>query len=74
MGGGGRTAFRLLTAEAIDGQKLNVRATPLHRPDRPQIRRLEPVIRGNKSKDLAAPRGAEYIAYIDGDQTVSVRK
>jgi len=74
MGGGGRTAFRLLTAEAIDGQKLNVRATPLHRPDRPQIRRLEPVIRGNKSKDLAAPRGAEYIAYIDGDQTVTVRK
>jgi hypothetical protein len=26
------------------------------------------------TKELAAEAGAEYIAYIDGDQTVSVKK
>jgi hypothetical protein len=30
--------------------------------------------KGAKSKDLAATRGTEYIAYVDGDQTVAIQK
>jgi hypothetical protein len=30
--------------------------------------------KGAKAKELAAARGTQYVGYIDGQQTVSVRK
>ncbi|HWZ30407.1 MAG TPA: serine/threonine-protein kinase [Bryobacteraceae bacterium] len=71
--GGGKVTFRLMQVDAIDGHKLNVRATPGKSPNGPAQRPLEPV---NKKppKELVAAAGTEYIGYMDGEQTVSVKK
>ena len=65
--------FQLTKIDAVDGHKLNVRATPARRADGPAAR---PVDTGNQkhSKDVAAAAGTQYIAYVEGDQTVSVHK
>jgi serine/threonine protein kinase len=73
IGGGSKLTFRLLQADAVDGKKVNVRALSGKRADGPTIRTFE-TLKGSKTKGLAAVQGTEYIAYIDGDQTVSVRK
>jgi serine/threonine-protein kinase len=73
IGGGSKLTFRLLQADAVDGKKVNVRALSGKRADGPTIRTFE-TLKGSKTKGLAAAQGTEYIAYIDGDQTVSVRK
>jgi hypothetical protein len=73
MGGGSKLTFRLLQVDAVDGKKVNVRAMSGRRAEGPTIRNFE-TLKGSKTKGLAAAQGTEYIAYIDGDQTVSVRK
>ena len=73
MGSGSKLTFRLLQADAVDGKKVNVRAMSGRRAEGLTIRTFE-TLKGSKTKGLAAPQGTEYIAYIDGDQTVSVRK
>jgi hypothetical protein len=73
IGGGNKLTFRLLQADAVDGKKLNVRAMSGRRAEGPTIRPFE-TVKSAKKKGLAAAQGTEYIAYIDGDQTVSVRK
>jgi serine/threonine-protein kinase len=73
MGGGSKLTFRLLQADGVDGKKVNVRAMSGKRADGPTIRTFE-TLKGSKTKGLAAAQGTEYIAYVDGDQTVSVRK
>ena len=73
MGGGSKLTFRLLQADGADGKKVNVRAMSGKRADGPTIRTFE-TLKGSKTKGLAAAQGTEYIAYVDGDQTVSVRK
>jgi hypothetical protein len=72
--GGGKLTLKVTAVDAVDGHKLNIRALQAHNPEgssRPvEIPGVKP-----KSKDLAASAGtAEYIAYIEGDQTVSVHK
>ena len=42
-----------------------------HRAEGPTIRTFE-TLKGSKTKGLAAAQGTEYIAYIDGEQTVAV--
>lgn len=65
--------FRLIQVDGADGHKLQVRCIPSPRPDAPAVRPVENP--GQKhSKDLAAEAGSEYVAYINGEQTVSVRK
>jgi serine/threonine protein kinase len=73
LGMGGKMTFQLATADAVDGQKLKVRASAGRKETGPTTR---PIDTGKyaKAKDLAAARGTDYIAYIDGDQTVSVKK
>jgi hypothetical protein len=67
--GGKKVTFRLLTVDAVDGSKLNLRVAS-SRSDK--ARPLE--VNGRKApKDMAAGSGSEYIAYIDGEQTVSVK-
>jgi serine/threonine-protein kinase len=73
LGMGGKMTFRLEKVDAADGQKISVRAAPKPRPGGPNARPLD-TGKGSKSKDLAAARGSQYIGYIDGQQTVSVRK
>jgi len=57
----------------VDGQKIPVRASVARRADGPTTR---PVDTGKyaKPKELAAARGTDYIAYIDGDRTINIRK
>ena len=71
--GGNKLTFRLLQADSVDGKKVNVRSMSGKRSDGPTIRTFE-TNKSGKVKGLAAAQGTEYIAYIDGDQTVAVRK
>ena len=70
--GGGKVTFRLTQVDAVDGHKLNLRATSVKSANGPAQRPLEPV---NKKppKELTAPAGTQYIGYINGGQTVSVK-
>ena len=70
--GGSKMTLRLLTVEAVDGHKYRIRAQSARGSDkneRPAETNVKP-----KNKDLVASAGTEYIAYIDGDVTVSVKK
>ena len=69
---GVKATYQLLNANAADGQKLNIRATPA----RGAAAKAQPLDNGTKkrAKDVAAAAGSTYLAYIDGDQTVTIRK
>jgi hypothetical protein len=71
--GGGKTAMRLLTVDAIDGHKYKVRVQSARSADGKSERPVETNVKP-KNKELVAAAGAEYIAYIDGDATISVKK
>jgi serine/threonine protein kinase len=73
LGIGNKMTFRLLQADAVDGQKINVRSKSGKQANGPTTRPFD-TGKNPKTKGLAASQGTEYIAYIDGDQTVSVRK
>jgi serine/threonine-protein kinase len=67
----GKMTLGLTAVTDVDGSKLNVRALPTRRSDGS----FRDVDTGKqKPKGAAAGAGTEYIAYIDGDQTVSVHK
>ena len=68
--GGSKLSFKLTKAEAVGGRTVNVRALGAQKNDGVTQR---PVEAGPKpSKDIAAAQGAQYIAYIDGEQAVTV--
>jgi serine/threonine-protein kinase len=71
LGRGGKPAFRLITADAVDGSKLKVKAAPGRSSDKNE-HNIEPA--GHRGKDSLAPAGSTYLAYFDGDQTVAVKK
>ena len=73
FGIGGKMTFRLLQVDAVDGKKLNVRAEPARGKDGPAKRPIDAGAKG-KTKEIAAAAGSQYVGYIEGDQTVSVRK
>lgn len=73
ISGGHKLTFRLDQADAVDGKKLSIRAMAGRSQEGSTIRPFE-TGKGSKSKGFAAVHGTEYIAYIDGDQTVSVNK
>jgi serine/threonine-protein kinase len=70
--GGGKMTLKLTDAVAVDGHKIAVRALQARRAEG-TFRQVEPQGK-QKVKDITAPAGTEYIAYVDGDQTVNVRK
>jgi serine/threonine-protein kinase len=65
----GKATFKLTNVDSAGGTKLNIRTTPAHtdKGDRP----IE--LQGTKTKELLAPAGTEYMAYIDSDQTVTIK-
>jgi len=73
LGFGGKMTFRLVQVDAVDGKKLNIRAEPSRAKEGPAKRPLDSGAKG-KTKEIAAAAGSQYVAYIEGDQTVSVRK
>jgi hypothetical protein len=73
LGMGGKMTYQLASAECVDGQKLSVRASAGRKADGPTVRPLD-TGKYAKAKELAAARGTDYIAYVDGAQTVTVHK
>jgi len=71
--GGAKAMLRLLVVDAVDGKKYRVRAQSARGADGKNERPVETNTRA-KNKDMAADAGTEYIAYIDGDVTISVKK
>jgi hypothetical protein len=74
VGGHTKMTLRLLTVDAADGHKYRVRAVSARgggdaKNQLPVETKVKP-----KSKDVTASAGTPYIAYIDGDVTVTVRK
>jgi len=73
IGAGSKLSFRLLYTQSVEDEKVRVRAIAALKADSAPVRPFD-TGKGSKSKEVAAPRGTEYIAYIDGEQTVSVHK
>jgi hypothetical protein len=71
--GGSRIMFRLKDAVTTGGGKLALRGTPVrHGEDSRQS--MEPAGAAKHAKNLAAAAGTEYATYVEGEQTVAVRK
>jgi serine/threonine-protein kinase len=68
---GGKVQFKLNTVTAVDGHKLQIKASPGRHSDKNE-QRIEPP--GHRNKDVLAPAGSQYLAFFDGDQTVNVRR
>ncbi len=71
--GGKKLNFRLTRAEAVDGRQLAVRAVAGKNEDGVPVRAFE-TAKSSKSKGYAALQGTTYVAYVDGDQMVTVRQ
>lgn len=71
--GGNKVSYELEKVDGVDGKKLNVRALAGRNSDGAAVHAFETPT-GRKAKGYAALQGTEYIAYTEGDQTVSVRK
>jgi predicted Ser/Thr protein kinase len=69
--GAGKLSFELSKAETAAGQQLSVRALAARRNDGATQRPVETSARTG-SKDIVAAQGAQYIAYVDGEQSVTV--
>jgi serine/threonine-protein kinase len=67
----GRMTFQLDSVIAVDGQKVALRATP-DRRDGSSKRPID--TGGRKPKEVAAVAGTEYAGYIDGTNTVMVKR
>jgi serine/threonine-protein kinase len=68
---GGKPAFRLVDAAAVDGSKVAVKASPGRSGDKNE-HNIEPP--GHRGKESLASKGTVYLAYFDGDQVVAVKK
>jgi hypothetical protein len=68
-----KVRFRLVSAESVEDTKINVRATPAAKSDGVETRSFE-TPNGPKDKSVIAASGAEYVAYVSGEQVVHVHK
>ena len=71
--GGSKMQLHLLLVEAVDGRKYRVRAQSARSADGKNERQVE-TNNKPKNKDLVAAAGTEYVAYLDGDVTLTVKK
>jgi serine/threonine protein kinase len=65
-----KPTFRLLQVAAVDGSKLKVRATPAEAAKSERQLDTHPA----PPKDLAAQAGAEFLGYVENDQTVTLKR
>lgn len=68
-----KMTIRLIEAEAVGGQRINVRVVPGRRQDGRYEVPVDPKVKP-KSKDVAAEIGTPFVAYVSGDQTIKVTK
>jgi len=71
--GGEKMTMRLLVVDAVDGHKYRIRTQSARSADGKSERLVETNVKP-KNKDLVAAAGTEYLAYVDGDATISVKK
>jgi hypothetical protein len=71
--GSSKATMKLLTVQAVDGKTYKVRALSARTGKGDPERSVETTLKP-KSDDVAAPAGAEYIAYLDGDAQITVRQ
>lgn len=69
-----KVRFQLTLVESVDDSKISVRATPSPKDDGMETRPFVTIKGSPKDKNLIAASGAEYVAYVAGDQTVNVHK
>ena len=67
----GKMQLRLLTVTGVDGKLYKIRALS-SRTNKTQERPVETGVKP-KGEKVAADAGTQYIAYVDGDMTVTVR-
>ena len=71
--GGSKIGFELLRASTVEERKMSVRSTAARNKAGTSVLPFDSG-KGPKNKALAGAAGAEFTAYVDGDQTVSVPK
>ena len=69
-----KVRFDLTSVASVDDSKINVRATPASKDDGIESRPFVTLKGSPKDKNLIAASGTEYVAYVAGDQTVSVHR
>jgi serine/threonine-protein kinase len=69
-----KVRFQLTSVQSVDDNKINLRATPASKDDGAETRPFATLKGSPKDKNLIAASGAEYVAYVSGDQTVNVHK
>ncbi|MGA2601473.1 MAG: serine/threonine-protein kinase [Bryobacteraceae bacterium] len=70
--GGSRITYRLETVQAADGKLLRIRATPSPSP-KDAAKRPLPAPK-SKAQGIAATKGADVPAYLDGEAVVNARQ
>ena len=66
---GDKVSFQLASVTGVNGAKLKIRATPQRKADDDSYRAID-----SKSKEMAAVKGTQFIGYVDGAQTVTVKR
>ena len=66
---GDRVSFQLASVTGANGAKLKIRATPQKKAGDDSYRAID-----SKSKEMAAVKGTQFIGYVDGAQTVTVKR
>jgi hypothetical protein len=69
-----KVRFQLTSVQSVDDSKINLRATPASKDGGVDTRPFATLKGSPKDKNLIAASGAEYVAYVSGDQTVNVHK
>jgi hypothetical protein len=70
--GGSRITYRLETVQAADGKLLRIRATPSPSP-KDAAKRPLPAPK-SKAQGIAATKGTDVPAYLDGEAVVNARQ
>ena len=72
LGIGGKVTFRLERVGAVNGQQVTIRATEGRHRDGSSKRPVN--TSASKSKGVAAAAGGDYMGYVDGANTVTVKR
>ncbi|MCC6588570.1 MAG: serine/threonine protein kinase [Bryobacterales bacterium] len=67
---GSKPMFEFTTLRAVGGKELRIRATASTKADEASARALDAP--GAKPKNVLVPKGAPFVAYVDGQQTVTL--
>jgi hypothetical protein len=71
--GGSKMTMRLLLVDAVDGKKYRIRAQSARPGDGKSDRAVETNSKP-KNKELVSAAGTEYVAYVDGEVTLNLKK